>query len=75
MFQNPWYAGQPAAAGGGPDGATAAVPAAGAGPDGTAEVVSNEDAAKNDPLSAIQQRLKSGWTAHITSEGRLFYCK
>jgi hypothetical protein len=23
----------------------------------------------------IQQSLKSGWTAHVTQDGRLFYCK
>jgi hypothetical protein len=28
-----------------------------------------------DPLVAIQQHLKSGWTAHLIPDGRLFYCK
>ena len=29
----------------------------------------------SDPIAAIQRNLKSGWTAHLNHEGRLFYCK
>ena len=28
-----------------------------------------------DPIALIQENLRSGWTAHVTSDGRLFYCK
>ncbi|EEB17869.1 hypothetical protein Phum_PHUM491680 [Pediculus humanus corporis] len=28
-----------------------------------------------DPLEEIQQRLKPGWSVHLTHDNRLFYCK
>lgn len=29
----------------------------------------------SDQAKTFQNRLKCGWTAHMTQEGRLFYCK
>ncbi|KAL0275881.1 UNVERIFIED_CONTAM: hypothetical protein PYX00_003607 [Menopon gallinae] len=28
-----------------------------------------------DPLEEVKQRLKPGWTVHVTHDSRLFYCK
>lgn len=36
---------------------------------------SSTSASTGDPTVAIQKRLKCGWTAHVTQDGRLFYCK
>lgn len=71
MFLNPWYAGQP---GGQPDG----------GGGGALQGCERDEAGGEsgggsgvpmDPLALVQERLKCGWTAHTTQEGRLFYCK
>ena len=35
----------------------------------------NDTATPVNRFEMIQQRLKSGWTAHVSQDGRLFYCK
>lgn len=77
MFQNPWYGqvGAPAAEDGNQQ---VSPPPASAEPVEEAETTSSEvevGAVAIDPIAAVQQQLKSGWTAHVLHDERLFYCK
>ncbi len=37
--------------------------------------ISSAPPSSSDQPKPFQNRLKCGWTAHMTQEGRLFYCK
>lgn len=41
----------------------------------TLSTVSSASSTAGDQTAVIQKRLKCGWTAHMTQDGRLFYCK
>lgn len=45
--------------------------------DGPTSLASSSTApsSSSDQAKTFQNRLKCGWTAHMTQEGRLFYCK
>ena len=89
MFLNPWYAGQPSAGGqpsgvGGPpeNGHAPSSPS----PEevhptyssdpGQDLIVEQSDLSDEQMkhLATVQQALRPGWTVHLTTEGRFYYC-